>query len=267
MSMETAYRKRFRLNQGGAVPPAMLPPAADRSNAAGGLGRKRFVLDARLAEVSNGLAARKASTDADFSKISKFSRGASENKHPGGQEQPAANLSAASSNGLNSSFSADWEARLLEAVAGSEEQERAERFILKHKPLVGSMIKAGLIGIRKLLELGAPECVIDGLANETNTSPEEWAEWGQTKETIRKVKELHAARPKAPYLDDQGRLRIPLDCELKYRWWQDGQSPFETALELGASDEELEHHVNEIFNPDDWRKWQEIKAARRAGTG
>jgi hypothetical protein len=74
--------------------------------------------------------------------------------------------------------------------------------------------------------------------------------------------ELHAARPKAPYLDDQGRLRIPCDCELKYRWWQDGQSPFETALELGASDEELEHHVNEIFNPDDWRKWQEIKAQR-----
>jgi hypothetical protein len=77
--------------------------------------------------------------------------------------------------------------------------------------------------------------------------------------------ELHAARPKAPYLDDQGRLRIPCDCEPKYRWWQDGQSPFETALELGASDEELEHHVNEIFNPDDWRKWQKIKAARRAG--
>ena len=65
-------------------------------------------------------------------------------------------------------------------------------------------------------------------------------------------------------LDDQGRLRIPCDCEPKYRWWQDGQSPFETALELGASDEELEHHVNEIFNPDDWRKWQNIKAGRKS---
>ncbi len=242
----------------------MLPPAADRSNAAGGLGRKRFVLDARLAEFSNGLAARKASTDADFSKVSSFSRGESENKHPGGLKQTAANLPAACSSVANGAFSADWEARLMEAAARSEERERAERFILKHKPVVGSMIKAGLIGIRKLLELGAPECVIDGLANEANTSPEEWAEWGQTKETIKKVKELHAARPKAPFLDDQGRLRIPCDCEPKYRWWQDGQSPFETALELGASDEELEHHVNEIFNPDDWRRWQEIKAERRA---
>jgi hypothetical protein len=83
--------------------------------------------------------------------------------------------------------------------------------------------------------------------------------------TQAELERLHAAPPKSPYLDDQGRLRIPCDCEPKYRWWQDGQSPFETALELGASDEELEHHVNEIFNPDDWRKWQEIKAARRAG--
>ena len=72
-----------------------------------------------------------------------------------------------------------------------------------------------------------------------------------------------AKQPAAPYLDDQGRLRTPCDCAPKYRWWQDGQSPFETALELGASDEELERHVNEILNPDDWRKWQEIKAARR----
>ncbi|WP_417914008.1 hypothetical protein [Candidatus Electronema sp. JM] len=253
--METAYRKRFRLNQGGAIPPAMPQPAVDRRNAAGGLGRKRFVLDARSAEVSNGSAVCKVSTDGNVSKVSSFSRGESEKA---GQEQTAACSSAAS--GV---FSADWETRLMEAVAGSEERERAERFVLKHKPVVGSMIKAGLIGIRKLLELGAPECVIDGLTNEANTSPKEWAEWGQAKETIRKVKELHAARPKAPYLDDQGRLRIPCGCEPKYRWWQDGQSPFETALELGASDEELEHHVNEIFNPDDWRKWQEIKAQRR----
>jgi hypothetical protein len=267
MDMETAYRKRFRLNEGSAIPPAMPQPAVDRRGAAGGLGRKRFVLDARSAEVSKGSAARKASTDADFSKVSSFSRGESENKHPGGLKQTAANLPAACSSAASGASSADWEARLMEAVAGSEERERAERFILKHKPVVGSMIKTGLIGIRKLLELGAPECVVDGLADEANTSPEEWAEWGQTKETIRKVKELHAARPKAPYLDDQGRLRIPCDCEPKYRWWQDGQSPFETALELGASDEELEHHVNEIFNPDDWRKWQEIKAARRAETG
>jgi putative DNA primase/helicase len=72
-----------------------------------------------------------------------------------------------------------------------------------------------------------------------------------------------AKKPAAPYLDDQGRLRTPCDCAPKYRWWQDGQSPFETALELGASDEELERHVNEILNPDDWQRWQEIKAKRR----
>ena len=72
-----------------------------------------------------------------------------------------------------------------------------------------------------------------------------------------------AKQPAAPYLDDQGRLRTPCDCAPKYRWWQDGQSPFETALELGASDEELERHVNEILNSDDWQRWQEIKAQRR----
>jgi hypothetical protein len=70
-------------------------------------------------------------------------------------------------------------------------------------------------------------------------------------------------RPTAPHLDDQGGLRIPLNCDPKYRWWQGSQSPFTTALELGASDEEIENHVNEIFNSDDWRKWQKIKNAKK----
>jgi len=62
-----------------------------------------------------------------------------------------------------------------------------------------------------------------------------------------------------PFLDDQGRLRIPLDADEKYRYWSGGQSVFETLLELGASDKEIEAHIGPIATPEDWRRWQEIK--------
>lgn len=48
---------------------------------------------------------------------------------------------------------------------------------------------------------------------------------------------------KKAYLDDQGRLRIPLDADDKYRYWAGGQSVFDTLLELGASDKEIEAHI------------------------
>ncbi|WYD81867.1 MAG: hypothetical protein V8K32_05660 [Candidatus Electrothrix gigas] len=63
-----------------------------------------------------------------------------------------------------------------------------------------------------------------------------------------------------PFLDDQGRLRIPGDCDLKYRYWQGGQSVFATLLELGASDREIAAHIGPISTPESWRRWQEIKA-------
>ena len=144
--MET-YRKQFRLKKGGAEPPVMQPPALDRSSIAGGSGRKRFVLEKRLAEVSNGLATRNPGTDAGVSKVSNISR------------------------------------------------------------------------------------------------PEE----------------------KKAYLDDQGRLRIPLTADDKYRYWSGGQSVFATLLELGASDKEIEAHIGPISTPESWREWQKIKAERLAG--
>ncbi len=70
---------------------------------------------------------------------------------------------------------------------------------------------------------------------------------------------LKEGKYSSPQLDDQGRIRIPGDCDPKYRWWQGGQSPFETLLELGASDKEIEAHIGPISTPEDWRKWRRIK--------
>ena len=69
--------------------------------------------------------------------------------------------------------------------------------------------------------------------------------------------------PPLPFLDDQGRLRIPLDADEKYRWWQGGQSVFATLLELGASDKEIEAHIGPITTPESWRQWQKIKKGRQ----
>lgn len=144
MGMET-YRKRFRLKKGGAEPPIMQPPALDRSGIAGGSGRKRFALQKKLAEVSNGLASRNPATDAEFSKVSNISR------------------------------------------------------------------------------------------------PEE----------------------RKAYLDDQGRLRIPLTADDKYRWWAGGQSVLAILLELGASDKEIEAHIGRISTPESWRQWREMEKMRQ----
>lgn len=38
-----------------------------------------------------------------------------------------------------------------------------------------------------------------------------------------------------PYLDDHGKLRIPLDADDKYRYWSDGQSVFATLLDGAES--------------------------------
>ena len=80
-----------------------------------------------------------------------------------------------------------------------------------------------------------------------------------------KVSNISGAGGRNPYLDDQGRLRIPLDADDKYRYWSGGQSAFETLLELGASDREIEAHIGPITTPESWRQWQEIKKARRSG--
>lgn len=42
-----------------------------------------------------------------------------------------------------------------------------------------------------------------------------------------------------PQLDQAGRLRIPLSAPAVYRWWQGGQSPADTARELGATEAEI----------------------------
>lgn len=74
---------------------------------------------------------------------------------------------------------------------------------------------------------------------------------------------LISARGKIPYLDTLGIPRFPPDCEPKYRHWEGGQPLLDTLLELGASDRAIDMRVTMARSPDDWRRWQEIKAARR----
>jgi hypothetical protein len=76
---------------------------------------------------------------------------------------------------------------------------------------------------------------------------------------------LISARGKMPYLDTLGIPRFPPDCEPKYRHWEgeDGQSLLNTLLELGASDRAIDMRVTMERSPNDWRRWQEIKAQRR----
>ena len=57
-------------------------------------------------------------------------------------------------------------------------------------------------------------------------------------------------------------LRIPRNCAPKFRWWQSGQSIFNTLLELDAPDELIEQHIGPITTPDDWRRWMKIKKDR-----
>ncbi len=80
-----------------------------------------------------------------------------------------------------------------------------------------------------------------------------------------KVSNISGTGRRNPYLDDQGRLRIPLDADDKCRYWSGGQSVFTTLLELRASDKEIEAHIGPISTLASWRLWQRIKAERRGG--
>jgi hypothetical protein len=74
---------------------------------------------------------------------------------------------------------------------------------------------------------------------------------------------LISARGKKPYLDTLGIPRVPPDCEPKYRHWEGGQPLLDTLLELRAQDWAIDSRVTREGSPDDWQRWQEIKAARR----
>ena len=74
---------------------------------------------------------------------------------------------------------------------------------------------------------------------------------------------LISARGKKPYLDSLGIPRFPPDCEPKYRHWEGGQPLLDTLLELRAQDWAIDSRVTREHSPDDWQRWQEIKAARR----
>ena len=60
-----------------------------------------------------------------------------------------------------------------------------------------------------------------------------------------------------PYIKNESELIIPGNCPEKYKWWKDGQSVFETLLELDAPDTLFEKYVTE-GNPRSWGRWQKI---------
>ena len=60
-----------------------------------------------------------------------------------------------------------------------------------------------------------------------------------------------------------GELRIPMNCEQKYKWWAVGQSVFDTLLELNAPDSTIENYIGRIESPDDWRRWLKIQQSRQ----
>lgn len=57
-------------------------------------------------------------------------------------------------------------------------------------------------------------------------------------------------------------LRIPGNCELKYKWWAGGQSIFDILLELGAPDSVIVKYIDPILTAEAWRRWQRIKKNR-----
>ena len=67
-----------------------------------------------------------------------------------------------------------------------------------------------------------------------------------------------------PYIKNGSELIIPTEVNLKYRWWDGGQSIFDTLLELDAPDTLIEQHVSELGSPEHWRRWQKILKKRIA---
>jgi hypothetical protein len=103
----------------------------------------------------------------------------------------------------------------------------------------------------------------------------DWIEWAlglerMTQEEAERVASfrrmdaaLISARGQIPYLDSLGIPRFPPDCDLKYRHREGGQPLLDTLLELKAQDWAIDSRVTREGSPDDWQRWQEIKAKRR----
>lgn len=50
---------------------------------------------------------------------------------------------------------------------------------------------------------------------------------------------MHGLKSPRPYLDEDGRLRIPIDTDPKYRWWEEGgQDVWDTMIELEVPEKE-----------------------------
>ena len=81
------------------------------------------------------------------------------------------------------------------------------------------------------------------------------------KEVLVKFLQRKPAEKEEPFIAGN-ELKIPTDCDQKYRYWQDGQSIFDTLIELGASADLVENYISPITNPEAWRRWEQIKETR-----
>ena len=76
-----------------------------------------------------------------------------------------------------------------------------------------------------------------------------------------KAEIIQIIQPK-PYLKNGSELIIPSGCNPKYRWWDKGQSIFETLLELDAPDSLIENNIGELGSSKHWKQWQAILKKR-----
>ncbi len=92
---------------------------------------------------------------------------------------------------------------------------------------IGELLLA-LAGLRITIRADGGDLVLKG---QTQELPE-----NVRAELIRKKDSLlqHLQHLRKPFIDQTGNLHIPLNCPLRYRWWQGGQPVKQTLAELNA---------------------------------
>ncbi len=78
---------------------------------------------------------------------------------------------------------------------------------------------------------------------------------------------LFMASQNKPFIKNGSELIIPSGCHSKYKWWEDGQSIFETLLEIDAPDSLIDCHIGKLGSPKHYQQWQAILKQRIAARG
>ncbi len=189
---------------------------------------------------------------------------------------PAAVLALADQAGVSFSISA---AGTLKAKGGREQVACLAPLIKEHKDALLAHLKAAEQGTGTETSLGtvaSPAAAVLTAEQERTVSERLWwIEWvlgfGPDKQQMAKVRHYwaeygaYAPDRRQPYLSSGVIPMIPYSAEPKYRHWEGGQPLLDTLLELGASDRVIDDRVTKERSPNDWQRWQKIKAKRQAG--